>query len=451
MTIPTELLPPPRKSWKEVIASLPKAKREAVTEALREGDVQQLAGDWFLSARREQFEPVGDHFIWVIMAGRGFGKNYAGSNWLIDEHRLYGAKNSGIIAATSSDLRRYCLEGPSGILSLAPNDFRPVYKPSKQHLVWPNGSISELYTSEEPDRIRGPNLDRAWCDEVSVWKKAEYALDMLWLSLRLGQEPKAMMTMTPRPVPAVIDLIKREGTDCVVTRGAMMDNRANLAPKFIERVLDRFKGTSLERQEIYGELLTEFEGALWSHSQIDELRIEAEPTNFIRKVIGVDPATSVKTETGIVAAGLTDEKKGVILGDHSIAASPERWATTVVVAYQAHGANLIVAEKNQGGEMVRAVIHNVDRNIPIKLVTASVGKVARAEPIALLYEQRKITHCGTFNHLEDEMCIMVPGELKESPNRLDAMVWAMTDLMLMHGRARAGTWGRGGRSPSREE
>lgn len=451
MAIPTELLPPPRKSWKQVIASLPRAKREAVMEALREGDIQQLVGDWFLSARREQFEPVGDHFIWVIMAGRGFGKNYAGSNWLIDEHRLYEAKNSGIIAATSSDLRRYCLEGPSGILSLAPNDFRPIYKPSKQQLQWPNGTISELYTSEEPDRIRGPNLDRVWCDEVSVWKKAEYALDMLWLSLRLGQTPKAMMTMTPRPVPAVIDLMKREGRDTVVTRGSTMDNRTNLAPKFIERILARFKGTSLERQEIYGELLTEFEGALWSHAQIDELRIETEPTNMIRKVIGVDPATSVKTETGIVAAGLTDEKKGVILGDHSIAASPERWGRTVAIAYQAHGANLVVAEKNQGGEMVRAVIHNVDKNIPIKLVTASVGKVARAEPIAALYEQRRMIHCGVFSHLEDEMCIMVPGELKESPNRLDAMVWAATELMLMHGRSRAGTWGRGGRSPSREE
>ncbi len=441
MTIPTELLPPPRLSWQQVLASLPPKKRDAIMEALRDSEISQLVGDWFLSARREQIEPEGLHFIWAIIAGRGFGKNYAGSNWLIDEHRLYGAKNSGIVAATSSDLRRYCLEGPSGILSQAPNNFRPRYLPSKSKVVWPNGTITELYTSEKADRLRGPNLDRAWCDEVSVWQKPEDVLDMLWLCLRYGENPKAMMTMTPRPIPAVINLLKREGKDTVITRGSTMDNQMNLAPSFIKNILERFKGTSMERQEIYGEVLTEFEGALWSHAQIDECRISVDPT-YIRKVIGVDPAITAKTETGIVAAGLTDEKKGVILGDHSIMGSPEQWGRKVIGAYYSHEANLIVAEKNQGGEMVKAVMHNIDSTVPIKLVHAAVGKVARAEPIAALYEQDKVSHLGNFPKLEDEMCLMVPGELKESPNRLDAMVWALTDLMLKHGRGRAGAWGR---------
>ena len=380
------------------------------------------------------------------MAGRGFGKNWAGSNWLIDRHRLHDCQNTAIVAATASDLRKYCIEGDSGVLNCASNDFRPLYQPSKTRLLWPNGSTTLLYTSEEPERLRGPNIDAAWCDEVGAWKKPEACLDMLFLTLRLGDNPLCMMTTTPRPIPAIRDLLKREDDDVIVTRGSTMDNRNNLAPVFIERVIKQFAGTRLERQEIYGELLEDFEGALWNHAMLEECRVERAGI-MTRKVIGVDPPTTVKGVCGIIAAGASGDtaldKKGWLLGDHSISGSPETWAGKAVAAYYAHEANAIIAEVNQGGDMVESTIKNIDDTIPVIKVRASQGKVARAEPVALIYEQKRIKHHGIYPLLEDEMCAMVPGELKESPNRVDAAVWAFWDLFnLGKARKRAGAFGR---------
>lgn len=407
-----------------------------------EGDVQSLVSDWFLDARREQIEPPGAWwFIWLIMAGRGFGKNWAGSNWLIDRHRIYGSKESGIIAATSSDLRRYCLEGPSGVLQCASNDFRPQYQASKARLLWPNGSVTQLFSSEEPERLRGPNLDSAWCDEVGAWKNPEAVLDMLFLTMRLGEAPKCMMTTTPRPIPAIRALLAREGKDVVVTRGSTKDNERNLAKSFIEQITAQFAGTRLERQEIYGEMLNDFEGALWNHTMLDECRALM-PNSINRKVIGVDPPTSFKGVCGIIAAGRTLDRRGFVLGDHSMSGSPEQWAAKAVAAYHSHDADAIVAEVNQGGEMVESTIRNIDRHIPIIKVRASQGKVARAEPVAMMYEQSRMFHVGNFHALEDEMCVMVPGELKESPNRVDALVWAFYELLIDHKKSRAGTFGR---------
>ena len=220
-----------------------------------------------------------------------------------------------------------------------------------------------------------------------------------------------------------------------------MDNRQNLAPKFIDQIVKQFSGTRLERQEIYGEVLEDFEGALWNHDMLDLCRVARAP-DLIRKVIGVDPPTTVTGVCGIVAAGKDQYDKGYVLGDHSISGSPEAWASKAVAAYYAHGANAIVAEVNQGGDMVESIIHNIDKEIPVIKVRASVGKVARAEPIAMIYEQGRIFHVGVFTLLEDEMCIMVPGELKESPNRVDAHVWAFTDLFIDKKKGRAGAWGR---------
>lgn len=375
------------------------------------------------------------------MAGRGFGKNWAGANWLIDRHRIHKGQNSGIIAATKEDLRRYCIEGPSGILSCAPKTFRPEYQPSKTRLVWPNGSVTLLFTSEEPERLRGPNLDNAWCDEIAAWKRGSDVLDMLFLCLRLGENPRALMTTTPRPVPVVRELLQREGRDVVVTRGGTMDNKGNLSPIFIEKIIETYKGTRLERQEIYGELLEDFEGSLWNHSMLEKCRIEEMP-ELHTTAIGVDPATSAIGTTGIIAAGKDFNKRGFVLGDYSVSGSPETWANKVVSAYHKHGANFVVAERNQGGDMVESMIRNVDPHIKVHKVWASKGKVARAEPLAMLYEQGRIKHFGSFPELEDEMCIMVPGELKESPNRVDALVWAFDKLLLQHKKSRAGAFGR---------
>lgn len=437
----SQLLPPPRKSWNDVIAGLPSEEQNIVLDMLGSKEVEALVGDWFLKARREQIAPPGDWFIWMIMAGRGFGKNWSGSNWLIDEHRLYGAVNSGIIAATSEDLRRYCIEGPSGILACAPNDFRPEYQPSKTRLIWPNDTVTLLFTSEKADRLRGPNLDRAWCDEVASWRNPEDVLDMLYLCLRYGPNPKMLATTTPRPIPAVRSLLAREGRDAAVTRGSTFDNKQNLAEKFIQKVIDQFKGTRLERQELYGEVLDDFEGALWDHIMLDKRRCDKVP-GFKRTVIGVDPPTTVTGTCGIVAAGKGTDGRGYVLGDHSISGSPETWAAKAVAAYHVHQADAIVAEVNQGGDMVESTIHNIDPMIKVIKVRAAKGKVARAEPVSMLYEQGRIDHFGMFPELEDEMCIMVPGELDESPDRVDALVWALYDLFIVRLKARAGSWGR---------
>lgn len=404
--------------------------------------MKALAGDWFLDARREQIEPPGDWwFIWLIMAGRGFGKNWAGSNWLVDKHRLGLAKNSGIVAATTNDLRRYCLEGPSGILSTAPNDFRPTYQPSKTRLLWPNGSVTLTFSSEEPDRLRGPNLDYAWCDEVASWRNPESVLEMLYLTMRLGDDPRVMMTTTPRPIPVVRNLLQREGDDVVVTRGATKDNKGNLAKSFWDQIVKTYAGTRLERQEIYGELLEDFEGALWNHSMLEEAK-KKECPGLNKIVIGLDPPTSSKGEAGLIVGGLCDQKRAHILADLTLSGSPEKWGMAAVRAYHKYGANCIVAEVNQGGEMVKSVIHNIDPNVRIRTVRASVGKIARAEPAALLYEQGRVDHHFDSPKLEDEMCAMVPGELKESPNRVDALVWCLWELIVQYNRAKAGTWGR---------
>ncbi len=441
--IAPELYPPPHQSWKQVVANLPEDKREAVLASLSDTESGVLLDDWFFTARREQLPPLSDWFIWVMMAGRGFGKNYSGSHWLIDQHLTQGKENSAIVAATASDLRRYCLEGPSGIMSLAPRHFYPEYKKSQTKLVWPNGTETHLFTSEKPNRLRGANHDAAWCDELSYWTYAEEAWDMLMLTLRHGTDVKCMVTMTPRPVPAVRSLLLREGKDVAVTRGATMDNFDNLSETFQTQIITQYAGTRLERQEIYGELLLDVEGALWEHEQLEELRIMDEP-ELRRIIIGVDPSTTSgenADEVGIIVVGQDKNNKGYVLGDYSGVMSPKKWASKVVSLYHAYGANKVVAEKNQGGEMISTIIHNEDEFVPIDLVHASKGKVARAEPVALLYEQHRIHHVGIHAKLEDEMCMFVPGDIHDSPNRVDAMVWAFTGLLLTT-RQRAGVWGR---------
>ncbi len=432
-----DMLPPAHLSWNKVLATLDDSTRDSIIESLSDGDVTHASTDWFLHARREQIPPLWDWFTWVVMAGRGFGKNWAGSNWLINEHVEGRAKNSAVIAATSSDLRKYCIEGPSGILSLAPPWFRPDYQPSKTRLVWPDGTLTLLFTSEKPERLRGPNLDKVWCDELAAWRYLDETWKMLQLCLRFGDAPQCVVTTTPRPKKILRDLLKNERTekntadDIAVTCGSTYDNVANLAPRFVDSIIKQYKGTRLERQEIYGELLDEFEGSLWSLKLLDECRVTEHPI-LTRIGVGVDPAITSHEDsdlTGIVSAGTAANGHGYVIGEHSLRASPENWARKVVAVYDDLKADFVVAEKNQGGEMVEAVIHAVDPSVNVRLVHASRAKIVRAEPIAARYEQNKVHHVGTFADLEDELCLFLPGEIKVSPDRADAMVWVLTELM----------------------
>lgn len=439
MLIPERGLPPPHQSWNDVIALLPESAREQLISAVSEQDLNNVSEDWFFNARREQLPPSWDWFIWLIMAGRGFGKNWSGANWLINQHMTGQAAHSGIVAATSSDLRRFCLEGPSGILSLAPNHWRPHYLTSKSKLVWPDDTETLLFTSEEPERLRGPNLDKVWCDELGSWRLLDATWEMLMLCMRYGV-PQALVTTTPRPKAILRDLLKRKGKDVAITTGSTYDNVKNLAGRFVQEVITQYKGTKLERQEIYGELLDEFEGSLWSYATLDACRVTEHP-ELVRIGVGVDPAVSSQEGanlTGIVVGGLAGvNKHGYVLGDHSLRASPDQWATKAVSLYHQFNADFIIAEKNQGGEMVESTIRAVDPDVNVKLVHASKGKIARAEPIAAFYEQHRIHHVGTFPEMEDEMCLFLPGEsnlqqLKSggsSPDRADALVWLMTELM----------------------
>jgi len=431
MQLTQEMLPPPHLSWNQVMATLGEEQREEIFATLSGDDIISTSNDWFFAARREQIPPLWDWFIWVIIAGRGFGKNWTGSHWLIDEHIKGDAENSAIVAATAEDLRRYCLEGPSGVLSLAPDWFFPEYQPSKTRLVWPDGTITLLFTSEKPDRLRGPNLSKAWCDELSSWKYLEETWHMLQLCLRHGSKPQAVVTTTPRPKEILRELLKREHKDVAVSRGSTYDNVANLADRFVKEVIKQYKGTRLERQEIYGEVLSSFEGALWNYDLLDRVRVSEHPI-LTRIGVGVDPAISSDEGadlTGIISAGTATNGHAYVLGDHSLRASPEGWARKAVAVYHDLQADFIVAEKNQGGEMVESTIRAIDPNANVRLVHASRAKITRAEPIAARYEQGKVHHVGTLPELEDQMCLLLPGRLKKSPDRADGLVWVLTELI----------------------
>lgn len=444
MLLSAETLPPPKKSWFRILSELPERERDDFLNGLSEHEIKLFNSDFFVNARREQFAPLGDWFIWMIMAGRGFGKTYAGANWIVQGHEHEGEKLSVIVAATASDLRKYCIEGPSGVLAVAPKHFYPVYQPSKTRLVWPNGTETHLYSSEKPNRLRGGNYGRAWCDELSYWKDPEAVWDMLFFTLRYGTHPKCCITMTPRPLALIKQLLQRP--DIEIVRGSTLENKDNLATSFVDNVVETYKGTRLERQEVYGELLEDVEGALWNYDLIARNRRTEEeaPKVFDAIRIGVDPSVSAKktsNKTGIVVVGRCKDKHAWVLGDHTILASPKEWASKVVSVYHSYKSIAksirIAAEGNQGGELVKEVIHGVDPSIPVKIVHASVGKVARAEPVVLLYEQNKAHHVGVFTELEEEQCSFVPNEAKESPDRMDACVWAATDLFLLKsGRAR---------------
>jgi phage terminase large subunit-like protein len=319
------------------------------------------------------------------------------------------------------------VEGESGLLSVAPPWARPVYTPSNRRLVWPNGAQATTYSAEEPDLLRGPQLNFAWSDEVAAWRYPD-AWDQLRFGLRLGASPRVCVTTTPRPVELLRRMMREPTT--VVTRGSTYDNLSNLAPSFKAAILSKYEGTTLGRQEIHAEMLDEIPGALWTRATIDAARVSEVP-RLSRVAVAVDPATTAteaSDETGIVAAGVDATGQAYVLADCSLRASPDGWARAAVELYRRTKADRIVYEANQGGDMVATVLRHVDPNVPLRAVHASRGKRVRAEPIAALYEQGRVHHVGVHGLLEDQLCGWVPGA-EDSPDRLDALVWCLTELV----------------------
>jgi phage terminase large subunit-like protein len=386
-----------------------------------------LLHDWHVWARPEQLPPPGNWRTWLVMAGRGFGKTRTGAEWVRASVKDFKLVN--IVGATADDARDIMIEGESGILAVCPNDERPNYLPSKRRLEWPNGARTLVFTADEPERLRGKQHMRLWGDEVGAWRYPE-SWDQAMFGLRLGADPRALATTTPKPVTIIRDLMTQIATgEVVITRGSSYDNRNNLAPAFFSQIIRRYEGTRLGRQELAGELLEDVEGALWTLSLIDRDRLKTVPdgVSLTRVVVAVDPpGTATGAECGIVVSARGSDKRGYVLADHSRRGTPNEWATAVVAAYDTWKADAVVIEVNQGGEMATNTLKTVRPTLPIRAVHASRGKATRAEPVSALYEQGHVSHVGFFPALEDQMCSWVPGD--DSPDRMDALVWAGTDL-----------------------
>lgn len=407
------------------LASQSPAARATFLASLSPAELETLRFDWSFWRRPNQSEPPGNWRYWLVKAGRGFGKTRVGAEWVRESVKRFERVN--LIGATSDDARDIMIEGESGVLAICPRDERPVYRKQERKLLWPTGAVSLIFTADEPERGRGKQHERLWADELGSWRYAE-AWAQMTLGLRLGADPRAVITTTPRPTPLIRELMADPA--CVVTEGSTYDNRANLADAFFEQVIKRYEGTRLGRQELLAELLTDNPGALWTRSLIEAARLprEALPTRLERVVVGLDPAVTSSegaAETGIVVAAAAGDAF-YVLDDRSRRDTPQQWAAEAVATYRRWQADRIVGEINNGGEMIEALLRAVDANASYRSVRATRGKALRAEPIAALYEQGRVHHVGGFGPLEDQMCEWVPGDT--SPDRLDALVWALTEL-----------------------
>jgi phage terminase large subunit-like protein len=393
-------------------------------------DRSAVESAWQREARPEQLPPDGDWFVWMIMAGRGWGKTRTGAEWLA-ARALSTPGDYAVIARSTQDLRETCLEGSSGLLQALGLSFdSPAYNRATGLIRLPNGSKIYSYSAESPERLRGPNLSGAWADELATWRHPEMWTEGLMPALRIG-DPQVMVTTTPRPIPLLRDLLSRDDGSVVVTRGRTWDNAANLSPQALAELRRRYEGTRIGRQELEGELIDDVQGALWNRAMIEPHRVaKIDRDQLVRIVVAVDPAVTAgedSDETGIVVAGVDGNGQGYVLDDLTCRLPPDGWARRVVHALEKWGADRVIAEANNGGALVGTVLRTVDPSLPLTLVHASRGKLTRAEPIAALCEQGKIAHFGAFPELEDQLCTWVPGA-SDSPDRLDALVWAMTEL-----------------------
>ena len=396
-----------------------------------------------------QMPPEGVWKTWVIMGGRGAGKTRAGAEWVraqVEGARPLdpgSARRVALVGETVDQVREVMVFGESGILACSPPDRKPEWEAGRKRLLWPNGAVAQVFSAHEPESLRGPQFDAAWVDELAKWKKAEETWDMLQFALRLGDNPRQVVTTTPKNVGVLKAILKNPST--VVTHAPTEANKAYLAASFLEEVKARYEGTRLGRQELAGELLEDVEGALWTSETIEAARAEP-PTRLSRIVVAVDPSVSGKgsaDECGIVVVGALTEGpakdwRAWVLQDATVSGgSPQKWAEAVVEAYHRHGASQVVAEVNQGGALVESLIRSVDPFLPVRKVSATTNKAARAEPVAALYEQGRVRHVRGLGPLEDQMCRMARTgyQGRGSPDRVDALVWALTDLMLDAARA----------------
>ncbi|SIN59635.1 Large terminase phage packaging protein [Parasphingorhabdus marina DSM 22363] len=400
--------------------------------------------DWTRWGRPDQMPPDPPWSTWLIMAGRGFGKTRAGAEWVRAIAEQDGSARFALVGANYAECRSVMIEGESGLLTISAPDQRPEWEPSLKRLRWPGGAEAQIYSAAEPEALRGPQSSHSWCDEIAKWinnaGQAEATWHNLKMGLRLGENPQVVLTTTPRPVPLVRTLVK--DPDVVITRGRTYANALNLPQAFLTAMERDYAGTRLGRQELDGELIEDIAGALWSRQMIESSRVQNRLL-LDRIVIGVDPPASAHGDAcGIIVAGVTGSGsaiRGFVLADCSVEqASPETWARAVASSAEHWNADRIIAEANQGGAMVKSVLQAARISLPVRLVHAARGKVARAEPVAALYENGRVHHAGCFPRLEDEMCGLLTGGAYEgpgrSPDRADALVWALTELMLARAR-----------------
>lgn len=429
-----------------MLALLPEAEQAKALAGLTESEAAALEHDWEFWGRPDQIMPGAlpsgaDWFVWLILAGRGWGKTRTAVENIA---RMMRGPSPAIappgapaimtiIADSPFDLRQYSIEGPSGFLNVGPADYRPHHEPSKKTLTWPNGCKALLFSAEDPETLRGASGSFFWWDELAKSRYARAGWDNMLFGMREGN-PRGIVTTTPRPVPLIKELLARKST--AVTRGSTWDNKANLSPVFYREVIEPLMGTRLGRQEIEAEILDDAPGALWTRSTIDAARA-SRLGDFARIVVAIDPSGTGGTgdggdSIGIVVAARTVDGRAHVIADRSCKLSPDGWGRRAVAAYHEFSADRIIAERNYGGAMVEHVIRTVDKSVSYKEVTASRGKVIRAEPVAALYEQGKVSHAAGLTELEDQMCQMTgDGFLGEgSPDRVDALVWALTELML---------------------
>jgi phage terminase large subunit-like protein len=385
---------------------------------------------WIRSARPEQLTPKGDWRIWLVLAGRGWGKTRTGAED-IAHFALWNANvRVAVIAPTFADARDVCVEGESGLLRILPPSCVDAWRRSTGDLLLFNGSRIKLFSADQPERLRGPQHHRAWCDELGAWP-SRGAFDQLWFGLRLGNDPRVIVTTTPRNTDVIRELLQRKYRDVHLTHGRTADNAAHLAPRVMEQLRERYAGTRLGRQELDAELLEDTEGSLWQRDVIDRCRVPSVP-ELRRIVVAIDPAMSsnaASDETGIVAAGRGADGLIYVLADWSCRARPDVWAQRAVMLYQEMRAQMIVAEVNAGGEMVERILRQIAPHVFFKPVRALRGKTERALPVAALYEQGRVRHVGALSQLEDQMCRFGGNGFNSgSPDRVDALVWAVTEL-----------------------
>nr|WP_295661542.1 terminase family protein [Polymorphobacter sp.] len=420
-----------RSPWRQFIEQSPAELAETI-DRLPVEQLVALGSAPHLIAHPGQRPPDGDWTTWLILAGRGFGKTWAGAAWVDECARSVKGARIALVGATLGDARSVMVEGDAGVLAVA--RLRPKFEPARRLLTWKNGSTASLFGAIEPDSLRGPSFHFAWGDEAAKWVHAADALSNLRLTLRNGSSPRLLLTTTPRPLPW-LKAMAGGSPGVVVTRGRTVDNRANLAPSFLDSVARDYGGTRLGRQELQGEIIDDLDGALWTRAMVEACRVGVVP-RVTRTVIAVDPpATQTGDACGIVVVALGADGHGYVLADRSVEhAAPDVWARAVVAAADEFAADLIVAEVNNGGEMVASVLRQVDNSLPIKPVHAARGKVARAEPVSVLYVHGKVHHAGAFPALEDELCGLMTGGgyagPGRSPDRADALVWAVSELLL---------------------